>query len=464
MLPLCRPVEGASDVLDALMAKGLRVLAVAGGAWSGGAPSSPTDVEADLELYGLIGLQDPPRLEVRDAIGSCRTAGIKVGMVTGDHPETARAIAEEVGLWRHGAPVLVGADLPADEKVLGALLDNDGIVVARVSPEQKLSIARALHARGHVVAMTGDGVNDGPALHEADIGIAMGRSGTDVAREAADLVLLDDDFSTIVTGIEMGQRRVPQRPAVPHLPPDRQRGGARPVRGLGALGRAGSPSPSGSCRSLPSTSAPTRCRPSPWAPSPPRPTRCSSHLCRGGSSTVASSGVPSGCWGRPRRSSRWRPSSRRSGSAAGDRVTRSPKAPPSGPHQARRSWPWWPRSVRTPSPAAARRGGRVGCGTVRTGSSCRRCSSDSGSRCSPLLLGPIARQLGQAPPPAAAWLIIGLAPVALIAVDALEKWWTRRHAMGGRGHRRRRPLTRYRAEGPATRHTDGPAGVTHTCA
>jgi magnesium-transporting ATPase (P-type) len=126
-------------------------------------------------------------------------------MVTGDHPATAEAIATAVGLREPDGLVVSGDELPDDEGMLGALLDRDGVVVARVSPEDKLRIARALRARGHVVAMTGDGVNDGPALHEADIGVAMGRSGTDVAREAADLVLLDDHFASIVAGIEQGR-------------------------------------------------------------------------------------------------------------------------------------------------------------------------------------------------------------------------------------------------------------------
>jgi magnesium-transporting ATPase (P-type) len=126
-------------------------------------------------------------------------------MVTGDHAETAAAIAHEVGLSGPDGSVLSGADLPSDDDELAALLDHDGLVVARVAPEDKLRIARALRRLGHVVAMTGDGVNDGPALHEADIGIAMGESGTDVAREAADLVLLDDHFATIVAGIEQGR-------------------------------------------------------------------------------------------------------------------------------------------------------------------------------------------------------------------------------------------------------------------
>src|SRR6185503_8165216 len=116
---------------------------------------------------------------------------------------TACAIAREVGLRTD--LVVSGSELPDDDAILGALLDRDGVVACRVSPEQKLRIARALQARGHVVAMTGDGVNDGPALQQADIGIAMGQSGTDVARDAADLVLLDDRFETIVHAIEHGR-------------------------------------------------------------------------------------------------------------------------------------------------------------------------------------------------------------------------------------------------------------------
>jgi len=126
-------------------------------------------------------------------------------MVTGDHPATARAIGREVGLWTSDALLIEGRDLPQDEEMLGALLDRDGMIVSRVAPEEKLRIARALRKRGHVVAMTGDGVNDAPALHEAAIGIAMGLSGTDVAREAADVVLLDDNFTTIVAAIEQGR-------------------------------------------------------------------------------------------------------------------------------------------------------------------------------------------------------------------------------------------------------------------
>ena len=205
ILPLCVDAEWATETLADLTARGLRVLAVAGRPFDGAAPATAEEAERDLHLRGLLALEDPPRPDVRDSLDACRRAGVKVAMVTGDHPTTAAAIATEVGLRTEDDPVLVGAELPDDDTELGALLDHDGIVVARVSPEDKLRIATALRARGHVVAMTGDGVNDGPALHESDIGIAMGASGTDVAREAADLVLLDDHFASIVAGIEQGR-------------------------------------------------------------------------------------------------------------------------------------------------------------------------------------------------------------------------------------------------------------------
>jgi magnesium-transporting ATPase (P-type) len=205
VLPLCDGDSGARAVVDRLTARGLRVLAVASAPVAGRTLRSAEDTAGDLRLLGLVALEDPPRDDVTEALAVCRRAGIAVAMVTGDHPATAAAIADEVGLSVEGAPVLTGAELPADDALLAATLDHDGIVVARVSPEDKLRIARALRSRGHVVAMTGDGVNDAPALHEADIGVAMGRSGTDVAREAADLVLLDDAFASIVAGVEQGR-------------------------------------------------------------------------------------------------------------------------------------------------------------------------------------------------------------------------------------------------------------------
>ena len=195
--------DTATQVASAMAARGLRVLAVAWRAIDRAPPTDAVAAEAALELLGLVGLFDPPRPEVRHALARCRGAGMRIAVVTGDHPGTARAVAEEVGL----TPELVvsGDELPADEALLGALMDRDGVVACRVSPEQKLAIAKALQARGHVVAMTGDGVNDGPALQQADVGIAMGKSGTDVARAAADLVLLDDRFETIVSAIEQGR-------------------------------------------------------------------------------------------------------------------------------------------------------------------------------------------------------------------------------------------------------------------
>ncbi|WP_369045342.1 cation-translocating P-type ATPase [Sinomonas sp. P10A9] len=210
----------AGAVLEELAARGLRVLAVASRSLAPAeaeaaarGEASAVVLEQGLVLRGLIGLHDPPRPAVEGAIRQAREAGIRIAMVTGDHPATAAAIAREIGLIDRNSgdhksgsgAVLEGASLPEDLQVLGALLDRDGVVISRVTPEQKLRVAHALQGRGHCVAMTGDGVNDGPALEAADIGVAMGRSGTDVARNAADLVLLDDDFATIIVAVEQGR-------------------------------------------------------------------------------------------------------------------------------------------------------------------------------------------------------------------------------------------------------------------
>ncbi len=205
VLPRCPANCDADHVVERFAGFGWRTLAIARRPLAAELPDDPNVAETDLELVGILAFEDPPRASAAESIAACRAAGVKVAMITGDHPATAAAIAREVGLTVDGSRLLAGADLPGDIEVLGALVDRDGTVVARVDPQDKLRIAAALRRRGHVVAMTGDGVNDGPALHEADIGVAMGRSGTDVAREAADLVLLDDDFGTIVRAISQGR-------------------------------------------------------------------------------------------------------------------------------------------------------------------------------------------------------------------------------------------------------------------
>jgi magnesium-transporting ATPase (P-type) len=164
------------------------------------------EIEHELELLGVAGMLDPPRPEVAAAIASCRAAGIRVIMVTGDSGYTAEAVARRIGLVGDDAHVIGPRDLDLldDGALLRRLAERD-VIFARISPEQKLRLARVLRAGGEIVAMTGDGVNDAPALKEADIGVAMGRSGTDVARETADMVLLDDNFASIVAAVEEGR-------------------------------------------------------------------------------------------------------------------------------------------------------------------------------------------------------------------------------------------------------------------
>jgi magnesium-transporting ATPase (P-type) len=202
----CHSVGDAGHAVARMAERGSRVIAIAvRNLHETDVPESADAAEVALTLLGLVGIDDPPREGVAESIAACRRAAIRVAMVTGDHPATALAVARHVGLWTSDTLLIEGKDLPLDEKMLGALMDRDGMIVSRASPEDKLRIAGALRARGHVVAMTGDGVNDAPALHEAAIGVAMGLSGTDVAREAADLVLLDDNFTTIVAAIEQGR-------------------------------------------------------------------------------------------------------------------------------------------------------------------------------------------------------------------------------------------------------------------
>ncbi len=202
------PIRAAvHTAAEALADRGLRVLVLAYREVAETETEPGQSLREDsLTFLGLVGLEDPPRAEVPDAIARCFAAGIRVLMVTGDGPRTAEAIARQIGLVSSPTTVITGERLqrlsPAE---LQLELDTEALIFARVSPEQKLRIVTALQAKQHVVAVTGDGVNDAPALKRADIGIAMGKSGTDVAREAADIVLLDDNFASIVAAIEEGR-------------------------------------------------------------------------------------------------------------------------------------------------------------------------------------------------------------------------------------------------------------------
>ena len=197
-------------VVDVAAAEGRRVLAVARRALPAGAsaPERREDAETDLTLLGLVAMVDPPRASVADAVARCHRAGVRIIVVTGDRGLTATAVARSVSIVRGDPTVVTGDDVDGlDEPALTRLLGgSDELIFARSSPETKLRIADALRAAGQVVAMTGDGVNDAPALRSAHIGVAMGRSGTDVAREAATMILTDDDFASIVAAIEEGRR------------------------------------------------------------------------------------------------------------------------------------------------------------------------------------------------------------------------------------------------------------------
>ena len=192
----------AESVNAELAGQGMRVLAVAAGRLPRLGRSRHDD-EAHLDFQGLVGFADPLRPGVREAISECREAGIRVIMITGDHPTTARALGAALDM-AGSAVVATGADIEAPDRLERAL--SQANIFARVRPEQKHTLVRELKRRGEIVAMTGDGINDAPALREADIGVAMGKRGTEVAREAATLVLLDDNFATIVAAVREGRR------------------------------------------------------------------------------------------------------------------------------------------------------------------------------------------------------------------------------------------------------------------
>ena len=209
-------VEGKAQVLDSgwrekmlaandrLAKKGMRVLGVAFRLMDSIPEIIQTDLEQNLTLVGLFGMIDPPRAEVKDAVATCRAAGIRPVMITGDHPLTAIEIARQLGISDNGR-ALTGVEI---ENLSFDELKNvveEVNVFARVAPEHKLRIVQALQEKGHIVSMTGDGVNDAPALRKSDIGVAMGITGTDVSKEASDLVLLDDNFATIVASVREGR-------------------------------------------------------------------------------------------------------------------------------------------------------------------------------------------------------------------------------------------------------------------
>jgi len=216
VLPFCTSQRGGSgtepfaaqDVLaaaDAMASEGLRVLAVACRR-TDTLPEDLAGLEQEMEFLGLVGLMDPPRAEAMQAVAECTRAGIVPVMITGDHPATARAIAMRLGIVGETGTIMSGAQLAALSDSEFAACVKNVRVFARMDPAQKIRIVEALQDAGEFVAMTGDGVNDAPALKRADIGIAMGLGGTDVAREASHMILLDDNFATIVLAVREGRR------------------------------------------------------------------------------------------------------------------------------------------------------------------------------------------------------------------------------------------------------------------
>jgi calcium-translocating P-type ATPase len=219
VLPLCKQLQHGGELIEmttderkkivhaqeSMADKGLRVLAFA---WREIDEAHNSESQENALIFcGLVGLEDPPRPEVPEAMRQCRAAGIKVIMVTGDHPHTALAIGKQIGQVLSENPVVITGDQlrKLSETQLRLALDAPDIIFARVAADQKMRIVAALKKKNHVVAVTGDGVNDAPALKLADIGISMGIAGTDVAKEAADMILLDDNFATIIAAIEEGR-------------------------------------------------------------------------------------------------------------------------------------------------------------------------------------------------------------------------------------------------------------------
>jgi magnesium-transporting ATPase (P-type) len=187
-------------------AKGTRLIAAAR-RWVPSVPAHRDEAERELCFLGWAML-DPPRPEAADAVGRCRTAGIRIIMITGDHELTAGAIATQIGITGPNPRVVNGSrvDAMSDDELTELLVGTPDLVVARASPESKLRIAESLQHAGQVVAVTGDGVNDAPAQRRAEIGVAMGRNGNDVTREAATLILTDDNFATIVAAVQLGRQ------------------------------------------------------------------------------------------------------------------------------------------------------------------------------------------------------------------------------------------------------------------